>query len=86
MTIGELAHYEIKSMIKSTLMVVCNNLKLHISHIRVGFQCSTDDKLYWTEGDDGDRDNGGLTLYDLNGNPKKLTETQKPWFSGQLCS
>ena len=85
-TIGELAHYEIKSMIKSTLMVVCNNLRLHISHIRVGFQCSTDDKLYWTEGDDGDRDNADLTLYDLNGNPKKLTETQKPWFSGQLCN
>ena len=85
-TIGESAYHEMKCMIKSTLTVVCNNLKLHISHIRVGFQCSADGKLYWTEGDDGDRDNADLTLYNLNGNPKKLTETQKPWFSGQLCN
>ena len=82
-TIGESAHHEIKCMIKSTLMVVCNNLKLHISYIRIGFQHLTDGKLYWTKEKD-DRDSAYLTLYSLNNKPEKLTETQRPWFSGQL--
>ena len=83
-TIGESAHHEIKCMIKSTLMVVCNNLKLHISHIRVGFQHLTDGKLYWTKEKRSDHDSANLTLYNLNNKPEKLTETQRPWFSGQL--
>ena len=84
--INELVYHEIKYIIKYNLTYVCDNLALHISHIRVGFQCSTDGKLYWTRGNDGDQENADLTMYSQNNKPKKLTESQKIWFSGQLLT
>ena len=84
LTINELVYHEIKDVIKCTLTDVCDNLALCISHIRVGFQCSTDGKLYWTRGNDGNQENADLTIYNQGNKPKKLTESQKIWFSGQL--
>ena len=84
--IKESENHEIKNIINYTLIDVCDNLTLQISHIRVGFQCLADGKLYWTRGKDGDQDDADLTMYSHNNKPKKLTESQKIWFSGQLAS
>ena len=84
--IKELAYHEIKYLIKYTLTDVCDNLALHFSHIRVGFQCLADGKFYWTRGKDGDQDDADITMYSHNNKPKKLTESQKMWFSGQLAT
>ena len=84
--IKESEYHEIKNTINYTLIDVCDNLALQISYIRVGFQCLADGKLYWTRGKDGDQDDADLTMYSHNNKPKKLTESQKIWFSGQLDS
>ena len=86
LTINELIYNEIKCVIKCTLTDVCSNLAICISHIRVGFQCLTDGKLYWTRRNDGDQENADLTVYSQSNKPKKFTESQKIWFSGQLLS
>ena len=82
-TINESSYPDIKNVIKRTLTEVCNSLKLDISHIRVGFQCSADDKLYWARQSDSDKENADLIMYSQNNKPKKLISSQKIWFSGQ---
>ena len=79
-TITESVYPEIKSIITSTLNDVCDKLKLYISHIRVGFLCSEDNKLYWMK--NCDEENKDLIMYSRNNKPLQLSKSQKLWFSG----
>lgn len=76
--INESVYSEINNVITSTLKNVCDKLKLHISHIRVGFLCSKDHKLYWMKrGDDKN-----LVMYSQSHKPLRLNDSQKIWFTG----
>ena len=76
-TVRESVYPTISSVIKSTLKIVCDELKLNNSDICVGFQCSEDSKLYWI------KENDNQTMYSRRNKPKQLKESQKIWFSGQ---
>ena len=75
------SYHGIKGAIASTLKTVCDQLRLDISHICIGFLCSEDDKLYWTA-ENYDQISENVTIYNRNNNPKQLEESQKIWFLG----
>ena len=80
----ELAYCEIKSKIESELQIVCKKLKLHYSHISVGFRCSKCSDFHLTRKTPYSEQNKDLTFYCQYNKPQTLKATQKIWFTGQL--
>ena len=70
--VDEFVYYEIKRKVEIKLGVVCKKLKVHYSHICVGFRCSKCSDFHLTRNKYCNKQKKHLTFYCQNNEPHKF--------------